>query len=312
MNNYVLYALTVLIWGSTWLAIKYQLGDVDPMVSVVYRFALAALLLLIYCRRAGLKMRFTLKEHLFLALQGGLLFSLNYWLVYMAEVYLTSGLVAVIFSFIVFMNVLNGYIFLRTPIRIHMVAGAVIGITGIALIFWSEITAFEMSDKSLFGLLLGFGAVFLASLGNITSARNQKHGLPVIQTNAYGMAYGTAIMLLFSVATGRTFSFSFSPDYVISLFYLAVFGSIAAFGFYLTLLGRIGADKAAYAIMLVPAVALCFSTACEGYCWTPSAFIGLSLLLLGNIILLQKKHRMRQTLNIVKKEVWHGYSKTVR
>lgn len=288
MNNLLLYFLTILIWGSTWLAIKFQLGDVDPMVSVAYRFALASALLIAYCRIASLKMSFSLKEHFFIALQGMLLFSLNYWLVYLSEVYLTSGLVAVIFSTIVFMNVVNGFIFLRSPVQLPMIIGAVIGISGIALIFWHEISSFELSDKSLYGLLLGFAAVFLSSLGNIASARNQKHSLPVIQTNACGMAYGTAIMFIFSILTGKTFSFSFSFSYISSLLYLAIFGSIAAFGFYLTLLGRIGANKAAYAIMVIPVVALGFSTFFEGYCWTVNAFIGLALVMTGNAMLLKK------------------------
>ena len=107
MKNIILYIITVIVWGSTWLAIKYQLGSVDPMVSVVYRFGLAAALLIFFCYLRGLNLKFSLKEHLFMALLGALLFSVNYWLVYVAELYLTSGLVAVLFSSIVFMNIAN-------------------------------------------------------------------------------------------------------------------------------------------------------------------------------------------------------------
>ncbi len=289
MNNFALYVLTILIWGSTWLAIKFQLGSVDPMVSVGYRFALAAVILIAYCRITGLKMRFTFREHMCIALFGTLLFSLNYWLVYVAEIYLTSGLVAVLFSTLVFMNVFNGFIFLRTPVRIYMVAGGAVGILGVGLIFWPEISSFEMSDQNLYGLLLGFISVFLASLGNITSAYNQKQNLPVVQTNAYGMAYGALVIFICSIVLDKPFSFSMSFDYIVSLIYLAVFGSIMAFGFYLTLLGRIGADKAAYAIMLVPVVALGFSTFFEGYRWSVISVIGLILVMAGNMVLLKKK-----------------------
>jgi len=312
MNNYLLYILTILIWGSTWLAIKFQLGAVDPMVSVAYRFALASTLLIAYCSIAGLKMRFSIKDHLFIALQGSLLFSLNYWLVYLAEVHLTSGLVAVIFSTLVFMNVVNGLIFLRTPVKHQMIMGAVVGIGGIAFIYWPEITAFEISDKGLYGLVLSFGSVFMASLGNIISARNQENGLPVIQTNAYGMAYGSVIMFLFALASDRTFSFSFSWEYTLSLFYLAVFGSIAAFGFYLTLLGRIGAGKAAYAIMVVPVVALGFSTVFEGYRWTLSAVFGLFLVLAGNAILLEQRQGRKSPIAQWIMKVYHVFSKSSR
>jgi len=104
-------------WGTTWLAIKFQLGSVDPMVSVLYRFIAAALTLLMYCKLTRLKMRFPVKDHIFMALQGLVLFSVNYWLIYLAEVYLTSGLVAVIFSSIVFMNMVNGAVLLGSPIH---------------------------------------------------------------------------------------------------------------------------------------------------------------------------------------------------
>ena len=154
MNNYLLYSSTVLIWGSTWLAIKFQLGVVDPMVSVSYRFALAAVLLLGYCKAMGLRMRFNTMEHLFMALQGLLLFSFNYWFVYLAEVHLTSGLVAVIFSTIIFMNIINGRLMLAAPIRMPMVIGAIVGLLGLGLIFLPEISAFNLTDKGFKGLLL--------------------------------------------------------------------------------------------------------------------------------------------------------------
>ena len=116
-NIFLLYAATVLIWGTTWLGIKLQLGSVDPMVSVLYRFIAAAIILMAYCRLAGLKMRFRLKDHVFMALQGLVLFSVNYWIMYLASIHLTSGLVAVIFSSIVFMNMLNGALLIGSSIR---------------------------------------------------------------------------------------------------------------------------------------------------------------------------------------------------
>jgi drug/metabolite transporter (DMT)-like permease len=298
MNNYFLYVFTVLIWGSTWLAIKFQLGVVDPMISVTYRFTLAALLLLAYCKVTGLKMTFTRAEHLFIALQGLLLFSFNYWLVYLAEVHLTSGLVAVIFSMIIFMNITNGRLLLGSPISPPMVLGALTGVSGLALIFWPEISAFTLSDLNLRGFLFGFAGAYLASLGNILSARNQKHSIPVMQTNAFGMAYGALFLLVFSILGGKPFVFEFTLPYVFSLLYLSVLVSIVAFGLYLTLLGRIGADKAAYVTLLIPVVALCISTLFEGYRWSAQALIGLGLVLAGNVMVLRERvmrlaHRQR-------------------
>lgn len=294
MNNLLLYFLTVFIWGTTWLGIKFQLGAVDPMISVFYRFTIAAVILLIYCKLRGLNMRFKPKDHLFMVLQGALLFGLNYWFVYLAEVYITSGLVAVVFSTIVFMNILNGTLFLSSPIRVQVVMGATLGLVGIGFVFWPEIASFSLSDKAVYGFVLGFLGTLLASWGNITSARNQLCQIPVIQANAFGMAYGAVSVGVVCLIFGKNFTFDPSFVYISSLFYLSVFGSIVAFGCYLTLIGRIGADKAAYASMLFPIVALGISTLFEGYQWSANSLFGMLLVLLGNVLVLYKKGRRRQ------------------
>ena len=284
----MLYAVTVCIWGSTWLGIKFQLGDVDPLVSVIYRFCAATLLLFAWCGLRRLKMRFGLRDHLFIALQGACLFGINYWLVYLAEVHLTSGIVAVVFSTIVFWNILNGRIFLKAPIRANVVCGAVLGIVGIGLVFWSELSGFSLDDAGFKGFALSVAATLMASFGNILSARNQRHGLPVVQTNAYGMAYGVLSLLAAALVAGKTFGFDSSPAYILSLSYLALFGSVVAFGCYLTLVGRIGADRAAYASLLFPIIALIISTLFEDYRWSLPAIVGVAVILAGNALALAK------------------------
>ena len=297
MNNLLLYAATVLIWGSTWLAIKFQLGSVDPMVSVVYRFALAALLLHAWCRLIGLNMRFSRREHLAMALQGSCLFALNYWLFYRAETQMTSGLTALVFSTIVVMNVVNAALLLRAPIEPRVLAGALLGLGGIALVFRPQLSSFVAGNGGTSGLLLSLGATLLASLGNILSARNQRQGLPVLQSNAWGMSYGAALMLLLALCSGRPFAFELSSAYLCSLLYLSLFGSVVAFGCYLTLIGRIGAPRAAYATLLFPLVALGISTLVEGYRWTPGAVAGILLILTGNLLILQRRRGGRAPLD---------------
>ena len=288
IRNLSLYAVTVLIWGSTWLGIKFQLGEVDPLVSVIYRFCLASALLFAWCGLRGLNMRFTLRDHLFIALQGTCLFAVNYWLFYLAEVHLTSGIVAVMFSTIVFWNILNGRVFLKNPLRANVIGGAVLGIVGICLVFWPELSGFSLADDGFKGFVLSMAATLLASFGNILSARNQRHGLPVVQTNAYGMAYGTLLMLSAALIAGKPFTFDPSAPYFISLLYLALFGSVLAFGCYLTLVGSIGADRASYATLLFPIIALIISTVFEGYRWSPPAVAGVAVILAGNALCLAK------------------------
>lgn len=297
MRNLLFYTLTVLIWGSTWIAIKMQLGVVDPIVSVTYRFALAAVILFIWCRIFGLKMRFSGRQHLFMALQGLLLFGFNYLLFYITELYISSGLTAVLFSTIVVMNVVIGAIILKTPVTRNVIFASIMGLTGIVLVFRPEISGFSLENHGVKGILLGLGATLLASLGNITSAYNQKNNnLPIIQTNAYGMGYGALALLLTAVIGGKSFTFEPTLMYAGSLIYLAVFGSIIAFGCYLTLVGNIGADKAAYATLLFPIVALIISTIWEDYHWTPDAAAGILLILLGNVMMVHRNWRIPKIL----------------
>ncbi len=288
MKNIGLYLLTIMIWGTSWIGIKYQLGVVDPMVSVVYRFGLATVMLGVFCRLRGMRFKFSLKTHLSICGMGLCLFSINYWLMYRAEETLTSGLMAVLFSSLVFINMINGALFLKARMEWKMIAGGLIGIAGIILIFLPEIRSFDAGHGGLTGICFGMTAVFLCSFGNIVSASNSKQNIPVIQANALGMLYGTLVLFLVALFMGKEFTFSPTPIYVGSLVYLALFASIFAFGAFLTLVGNIGPDKAAYAIMVVPVVALLVSTVMEGYSWTPLAICGLVLVVAGNFLALHK------------------------
>jgi drug/metabolite transporter (DMT)-like permease len=288
VNNALLFAVPTLIWGSTWLAIRYQLGVVDPLVSVAYRFVAAGALMLAFCRIRGIPLRLGARDQVFVGLQGLLLFGVNYWLVYEAERFLPSGLVAIVFSAILFANVLNGRLFLGSPVRRPVVVGGVLGLAGVSAIFLNDLQAFSVSSRSLQSLGLAVVSVYLASLGNILSARNQRAGLSVLQTNTLGMLYGGAAMTVVSAVLGRPFAFDTSVRYVVSLTYLTVFGSIVAFACFLTLLGRIGADKAAYVVLAMPVIALILTTLFEGYRWTPAALVGVGLVLVGNYLALRK------------------------
>jgi len=287
--NLLFYSGVVLIWGTTWFAILFQLGEVDPLISIIYRFAIAAIILMVYCILTRRSLRLPLKDHLFMVLLGSFLFFINYWLFYVAELHLASGLVAVVFSTMVIWNILFGALFIGTPVRSNVVLGAFLGLIGITLVFWPELAAFELSDKGMLGLLLSLAATISASLGNITSARNQMEGIPVVQANAWGMTYGTALMIVVALLTGKEFTFLVTVPYIVSLFYLALFGSVFAFGMYLTLIGRIGADRAAYTALLFPIVALVLSMAFEGYRGSAGALLGVGLILVGNFLVLKRQ-----------------------
>lgn len=285
-TNAVLYAASILIWGSTWFAIEFQLGVVDPSVSVAYRFALAGVLILgwlvvrrqpVLPPRRGLAM---------IAATSALNFSLNYLLVYMATGLLPSGLVATAGSALTIMNVINARLFLGQPVRPKVVAGGLVGVLGVLLLFWPEIDAHGWGAGAAVGLALVMASNYSASLGNMAAARARKAEVPVITMTAWGMVGGAALMATLCVVRGVPFTFDPSPGYIGSLLYLAVFGSVAAFLCYFTLLGRIGADRAGYVAVMIPIVALSISTVFEGYQWTAAGAVGLALAVGGNLLVM--------------------------
>lgn len=293
-HSITLYLATVLIWGSTFYAIKFQLGDVPEMWSIAYRFGLAALLLWFWCLWRKLPLRFSRRQHGWMALQGLFLFCLNYLLIYLATSDLTSGLIAVVFSSIVLMNILNGALFFGRPIEVKTLLGALLGILGIAFVFWPELAGLESNGSALWGLVLSIAGTYIASLGNMLSSKNQQQQLPVIQSNVFGMTYGAIMMAILALVQGIMPVFDCSLNFNLSLLYLSLFGSVLAFGAYLTLVGRIGPAKAAYTMVLFPIVALGISTLFENYHWSWSALIGVCIVALGNLIILLPAEKLKR------------------
>jgi drug/metabolite transporter (DMT)-like permease len=287
----LLYATVVLIWGSTWAAIPFQLGTVAEEVSVGYRFGLAALALYAYAFASRRPLKLPGSAYPFVFLQGALLFCINYFFVYYGTAFLTSGVVAVLFSGILILNAIFERLFFGREIDARFWLASAVGISGIALIFSTEISDFSFSDRSVHGGMLVLFGTLIASLGNMAAVANTKRGLPVVAVNAHAMAFAAALALLIALALGKRLDFSPRADYVLSLLYLAVFGSAVAFGCYLALLRIIGAARASYSSVLFPVVALLISTAVEEYRWTITAAIGMLLTLAGNwLILSQRKN----------------------
>ncbi|MBT8061873.1 MAG: EamA family transporter [Xanthomonadales bacterium] len=288
MNNLALYATSVLVWGSTWLIINYQLGEVAPEVSVVYRYAIAAALLFAWMLARGLQIRYSLHAHMRFFMLGLLLFSFNYIATYSAQQYIPSALNAVAFSSMMWMNVINSRVFFGTRIEPRLWFGALLGLAGIITLFWPQISHISLTDKVLLGGALSLSGAFLASLGNMMSKSSQQSGLPIIQANAWGMLYGTLITAAVAWRRDIPFNFDFSFPYVSSLLYLSVFGSIVAFGAYLKLVGRIGPHKAGYVVVMFPVVAVVLSLMFEGISITVTDICGISLVLAGNLAVLGK------------------------
>lgn len=292
MNNGVLYVVTVLIWGSTWLAIEFQLGTVAPEVSVFYRYALAAVLLFGWCYLRRKPMRFPPAAHGRFMLMGLMLFCINYLLAYKAQIFIASALSAIMFSTMVWMNMINARLFFAARSDGRAIAGSLLGVAGLVVIFYPQTSSQSWSDATLFGSMLALAGAFVASLGNMVSQDAQNGGLPIVQSNAWGMAYGAIFTAIIAAASGKSFTFEWTTDYVLSLVYLAVFGSILAFGAFLTLLGRIGAHRVGYAMVLFPVVAIALSALFEDLELTPNLLAGAACVLAGNAFVIRAKKPM--------------------
>lgn len=286
---WALYFITVAIWGSSWYGIKEQLGVVAPTVSLAYRFLLAAAVLWVFCAVSRRSLRFPLSTHRWMALQALCLFCGNYILFYYAGFHVVSGLLALCFSTIPLMNVFNAALFLRQPVDRRVIAPSLVSLAGLVLVFLPEFMDKGLGSAPLIGFALSMLATFLASLGNVLSVKLNLVNVPVMQANAWGMAYGALFCAVFALVSGAAFNYDPRTSFTVSLVLLAVFASVIGFGTYLTLVQRIGAGRAGFSSVLFPLVALSISTAFEGHRWTPLAGAGVVLVLSGNLILLLRK-----------------------
>ncbi|UJJ31330.1 DMT family transporter [Halopseudomonas maritima] len=286
--NATLYAATVLIWGTTWIAIAMQSGPVPSAVSVFYRFALASLLLLAVLLVTGRLRRIGPRDHLFCLLQGLCVFSFNFYCFYSANAYINSGLEAVLFSMATLFNAINAVLFFGQRLEARLVRANLLGLVGIVCLFWHDLSAAHLGQDTLIGIGLCLLGTYGFSLGNMISVRHQARRLDVFSTNAYAMGYGAVAMLLLVWWRGDSFALLWTPAYLGALLYLAVIGSVVGFAVYFMLIGRIGAGPAAYATVLFPLIALGMSTLFEGYRWSGMAIVGLALIICGNLLLFHR------------------------
>ena len=283
--NAILYGLVVVIWGTTWLASFLQQGPVSAPVSIFWRFAVASVTMLAILLATRRLRPLALRDHLFCVLQGCCVFCFNFWCFYTAAAHINTGLESVIFSMAVLFNAINGFIFFRQQPPARFWLAAALGLVGIITLFWDDLLSNGLNASLLWGIGLSALGTYGFSLGNMLSMRHQRRGLETLTTNSWAMLYGTLVMGAIALVRGDDFTPQWTLSYMGALLYLALFGSVIAFGAYFTLVGRIGAGKAAYSTLLFPLVALTISTFYEGYVWHSNAVIGLALILVGNLVM---------------------------
>jgi len=287
MIDLLLYTAVVMIWGSSWIMVSFQVGVVPPEQSVAYRIAIASALMFLWAIAGRQPLRRSFRDHGFMALQGALIFSTNFFLFYTAAAYLTTGVISVVFSTASAMTLAFKTVFMGHRPDPRAICGAVLGIVGVGILFWPQVAGFALQTGAGMGLLFSLGGTLSFSLGGIVSARNQASGVSGPGCVAWAMGYGALLLCVLALCKGHWFAFDLKAPYVLSLLYLALISSVLGFAAYFALLKRIDAERAAYATVLFPVVALLLSTLFEAYQWTATAIAGVAVTLAGNVLVLR-------------------------
>ena len=285
-KTWQLFAICVVVWGTTWHAITYQLYDFSAEVGVAVRFALAGASLLALCRWRGVPLAYSLADHRALALQGVFLYGVSYVCVYHAERFVPSGLVAVGYSASPLLAGIGAALLFGAALSRRFVLGGVLGVCGVIVIFWTEITRASGGERAELGALLTVASVLLSAVGSLTASRNRRRGVALLPAMGFGMLYGALAAALVALAFGRSVALPTAPSWWLSLAYLAFAGSVLTFACFLTLQDRVGVGATGTVGVMTPLLALVVSMAFEGFRTDGRTAAGVALAIAGNALML--------------------------
>ena len=290
-RSFFLFAICSLIWGTTWFVIKFQIESTSPIMAVFYRYLLATFFMF-FINFTFIKksLRYPLANHKFFMLQGLFNFCLNYILTYTSEKYINSGLVALTFTSLIYFNMGGMKLFFKKKISPSVWAGAALGCLGIMCLFWKEISSENFGSKTFYGIFIALVATFFASIGNMFATYNHQQKIPVMTFNAFSMMYGAFFSFIFALIMNESFKVTLNFSFLTSLLYLSFFGTVVAFWAYQTLVGELGAEKAAYTSIISPVIAVFMSNYFEKVPYTKELLLGMGLCFLGNYFALKKNH----------------------
>jgi len=287
-----LFAICVLTWGTTWYAITFQVGRTAPEIGVALRFGLAGAVVLGACAWRGLPLRFGAGDHGLIALQGVFLYGVSYICVYHAEKHIVSGLVAVGYSASPLTSGLGARLLFGVHVARQFIVGGVLGIVGVALIFWPEFAKSTHSEAVTLGALFTVASVLLSTVGSLAASRNAANRVPLWPAMGYGMLYAAASCIAVAAAQGLPLTPDAAvlsiPSWWASLLYLSLAGSVLAFACFLTLQERIGPGPTGTIGVMTPMLALIVSMAFESFRPDALTFVGIALAVCGNVMMLRR------------------------
>lgn len=286
--NYAAFAAVVLVWGSSWIATKLQLGIVPVEQSIFWRSLVAGAVLAGFSALRGARWPRGLGFHALLAFQGAAMFGLNNLGTYHAVGLMPSGLVAIAFCLVVPLNALGQRLFFAVPLSPRVLAGGAAGMAGLILIFWPQIIAADGTSAAL-GLGLSLLAAGAVSAGNLAALKHSRGGSDLIACTGIALIYGSLSCLAVVLASGADWAFDLSWRYGLSFVWLALLGTAVVFCLYLWLIARMGADRAALVTIIYPIVALSISTVWEDYHWSTLSLAGVLVAVCGNLYALSRR-----------------------
>ena len=276
------FAIVTMIWGSTWLVIHSQFGPVSTEWSVSYRFAVGSISMVVVALKLRWPIAMRLFDHALASVLGLVIFAINYNAVYASELHITSGLVAVIFSLLVPLNAVLARIFLKQSLSRPFMLGSAVAMLGVVLLFIHEWRAVDRSPHEVtLGIALAMLAVCFASIGNVLQGSSRARAVPMATLLAWGMGWGALLDAVIAWIRAGPPVFDLRLSYIAGLLYLGIIASAVAFTLYFNLIRRIGAARGGYVNVLIPVIAMGFSTVFENYRWSLEAASGGLLVLLG-------------------------------
>lgn len=284
-----LFVLVVLTWGTGWLPIRFQVNEVAPETTLLWRFACAGILLAGFALWRGAQLRYPRAMHMRFALMGFGLFGFNYYLMYNAAYSLPTGMMAVIFSTASLYGFALDALFFGRRVGPRAISGVVIGLAGLSLIFLPQLSATGLDGHAVRGLLLAVGATAVFSLGSSLSAATQRAGASVHGSTTWAIFYGCLIMAAIVLLNGGTFALPLKTTYLLALGWHVIVATVIAFTAYLALVGEAGMGRAAYTTVVFPVIALGLSTLVEGLEWTWFMALGVVLVGVGNVLVLRRE-----------------------
>ena len=292
-SNLLLFLGALLFWSATWSIIGLtQVNiDLDPTISVFTRFILAGLIILAYVILTNRKLIFSLKEHFYFFILGIFLYSGNYIFFYHSNVYLPSNIPATVFCLITIFNILGEKFIFKKPITSMTLSGALLGITGIGIIFYQDFVNFDLNSGTTLGLMFALFATLSASAGNLIAIYNKRnYNIPLLQNVAFAMIYGALVALIVSLVKGAEFYIPVNNfSYLLGQAYLIIFGSIISFLCYIRFIENTSASTGGYIGVVMPILALMISMIFEDV--RPDIFFltGLPVALIGLLLILKQE-----------------------